>query len=149
MLLSPFIPPSLSLLPHVHKSVLCVCVSIAALQIGSSGPSFYISCICVNIWYLFFPFWFISLCIIGSRFIHFIRTDSNATACILNEVMCNAAGPTLQVIESHQDHNKKEEALGTSLVVQCSQCRGPCFNLWSGNWIPRAATETWHSQINK
>ena len=31
--------------------------------------------ICVNIWYL--SFWLTSLCIIGSRFIHLIRTDSN------------------------------------------------------------------------
>ena len=32
---------------------------------------------CVNIWYLFFSFSLTSLCIIGSRFIHLIRTDSN------------------------------------------------------------------------
>ena len=37
----------------------------------------------------------------------------------------------------------------------CSQCRGPRFNPWSGNWIPHAATKnlhattkTQHSQIN-
>ena len=36
MLLSPYIPPSSSLYPsHVHKSVLYVCASIAALQISS------------------------------------------------------------------------------------------------------------------
>ena len=29
-------------------------------------------------WYLSFYFWLISLCIIGSRFIHLIRIDSNA-----------------------------------------------------------------------
>ena len=33
--------------------------------------------ICVNMQYLFFSFWLTSLCIIGSRFIHLIRTDSN------------------------------------------------------------------------
>ena len=38
MLLSPFIPPSPS--PTVHKSILYVWVSITALQIGSSVPSF-------------------------------------------------------------------------------------------------------------
>ena len=31
----------------------------------------------INIQYLFFSFWLTSLCIIGSRFIHLIRTDSN------------------------------------------------------------------------
>ena len=33
--------------------------------------------ICINIWYLCFFFWLTSLCIIGSRFIHLVRTDSN------------------------------------------------------------------------
>ena len=35
----------------------------------------------VNIQYLFFHFWLISHCITGSRFIHLIRTDSNAFLC--------------------------------------------------------------------
>ena len=34
--------------------------------------------ICVNILYWCFCFWLTSLCIIGSSFIHLIRTDSNA-----------------------------------------------------------------------
>ena len=34
--------------------------------------------ICVNILYWCFSFWLTSLCIIGSSFIHLIRTDSNA-----------------------------------------------------------------------
>ena len=33
---------------------------------------------CVRIRYLSFSFWLTSFCIIGSRFIHIIRTDSNA-----------------------------------------------------------------------
>ena len=32
---------------------------------------------CVSIHYSFFSFWLTSLCIIGSRFTHLIRTDSN------------------------------------------------------------------------
>ena len=31
-----------------------------------------------NVWYLSFSFWLTSLCIIGPRFIHLIRTDSNS-----------------------------------------------------------------------
>ena len=69
--------PSTHLPTCVHKSVLYVCVSIAALQIGSSVLSFQIPYISINIWYLFFSFWLTSLCIIGSRFNHLIRTDSN------------------------------------------------------------------------
>ena len=42
------------------------------LWIGLSVPSLWIPYICINIWYLFF--WLTSLCIIGSRFIHFIST---------------------------------------------------------------------------
>ena len=33
---------------------------------------------CIRIRYLSFSFWLISLCVIGSRFIRLIRTDSNA-----------------------------------------------------------------------
>ena len=33
--------------------------------------------ICVNILYWYFSFWLTSLCILGSSFIHLIRTDSN------------------------------------------------------------------------
>ena len=43
--------------PHVHKSVLHIHVSIAALQEDSSVPSFFISYIWVNIQYLLFSFW--------------------------------------------------------------------------------------------
>ena len=39
---------------------------------------FLIPYICVNILYWCFSFWLTSLCIIGSSFIHLIRTDSNA-----------------------------------------------------------------------
>ena len=70
---------TLSLLPspRVHRSILYVCFSIAALQINSSEPSFKIPYICISIWYLSFSFWLTALCIISSRFIHLIRTDSN------------------------------------------------------------------------
>ena len=59
----------------VCKSVLYICILVAALQIGSSVPSLYIPYISINIWYLFFSFWLTSLCIIVSRFIQFIRTE--------------------------------------------------------------------------
>ena len=51
--LSQFIPPSPSPSPDVHKSILSVCISIPALQIGSSVPFFYIPYICINIQYCF------------------------------------------------------------------------------------------------
>ena len=30
-----------------------------------------------------------------------------------------------------------------------SQCKGPGFNPWSGNWIPHVTTKSWYRQINK
>ena len=79
MLLSPYISPSPSPPPTVsHRSVLYVCFSICALKTNSSVPCLQIPYICINIWYLFFFCWLTSLCIIGSRFIHLIRTNSNA-----------------------------------------------------------------------
>ena len=41
--------PTLVFLHCLHKSIFYVCISIAALQIGSSVPSFQIPYICVNI----------------------------------------------------------------------------------------------------
>ena len=72
------IHPSLSFPHHVHKSDLYVCITTAALQIHSSVPSFQSPYVFVNVQYLFFSFWLTSLYIIGSRFIHSIRADSNA-----------------------------------------------------------------------
>ena len=64
---------------RVRKSVLYICISFAVSHIGSSLnyhlSKFYI---CLNILYWCFSFWLTSLCIIGSHFIHLIRTDSNA-----------------------------------------------------------------------
>ena len=49
----------------------------AVSHIGLLLPSFYIPYICVSILYWCFSFWLTSLYIIGSSFIHLIRTDSN------------------------------------------------------------------------
>ena len=52
---SQFIPQSP--LPHVHKSVLYVCISIPAVQIGSSVPFFSIPHISINTQYLLLSSW--------------------------------------------------------------------------------------------
>ena len=75
MLFSQNIPPSPS--PRIQKSVLYICVSFSVLHIGLSLPSFKILYICVSILYWSLSFWLTSLCIMGSSFIHLIRTDSN------------------------------------------------------------------------
>ena len=67
--------PTLSFSHCVHRSLLYVCVTIVALQIGSSVPFFYIAYICINIWFV--CVFLTSLCTTGSRFIHLTRTDSN------------------------------------------------------------------------
>ena len=59
----------LLLVPHpCPKSVLYVCISVAAMWTESSDPSFSIPCFSLSDW---LP------CLICSRFIPFIRTDSN------------------------------------------------------------------------
>ena len=65
------------LLHRVQNSVLYICVSFAVSCRRSSLPSFKIPYVCINILYWCFSFWLTSLCIIGSSFIHLIRTDSN------------------------------------------------------------------------
>ena len=55
-----------------------VSFSIASLKVNSSVPSFWIPCMCVSIWCLYFSFCLTSLCAMGSRFVQLIGTDSNA-----------------------------------------------------------------------
>ena len=89
--------PTLSFPNCVHKSVLCVSVSscpadsftntifldsMAVVQALSPvrlfGDHIGIPYTWINVWYLFFSFWFTSLCLIRSRFICLIRTDRRA-----------------------------------------------------------------------
>ena len=77
-LLSQFVPPS----PTVSTSLFSVCVSTAALQkIGNTNKNanhFSGFHIYVPMYYICFSLSDLtSLCIIGSRLIHLIRTDSN------------------------------------------------------------------------
>ena len=52
--------------------------SLSRVQLLATPRTAAYQSMCVRIQYLSFFFWLISLCIIGSRFIHLIRTDSNA-----------------------------------------------------------------------
>ena len=47
--------------------------------------------ICINILYWCFSFWLTSVCLIGSSFIHLIRTDSNAFFLIAELCVCTTA----------------------------------------------------------
>ena len=67
--------PTLFLSHRVQKTVLCISVSFAVSYTGL--PSFSIPYICFSILHWCFYFWLTSFCIIGSSFIHLIRTDSN------------------------------------------------------------------------
>ena len=69
--------PTLSLSRRVQKTVLYISVSFAVSYTGLLLPSFKSPYICISILYWWFSFWLTSLCIIGSSFIHLIRTDSN------------------------------------------------------------------------
>ena len=64
--------PTLAFSHRVQKSVRYICVSFAALYYHL----YRLICVCIQ--YLCFSFWLTSFCLIGSSFIHFIRTDSNA-----------------------------------------------------------------------
>ena len=80
---SQIIPPSPS--PPEPKSPFYTSVSLLLSRI--QGYRYHLSkfhiyiymcvCVCVSILYWCFSFWLTSLCIIGSSFIHLIRTDSN------------------------------------------------------------------------
>ena len=63
--------PALSFPPTVSTSSFS---TSASLQVGASAPFFYFPYIRVNIQYLFSAFWFTSLCMTNSRFVH-VTTD--------------------------------------------------------------------------
>ena len=56
------------ILPFLSSPCPLVCFSIAALQINSSVPSFWVPYVCISIRYWYLSFWLISLCIIGAQF---------------------------------------------------------------------------------
>ena len=64
ILISQSIPLPLPTPASIYMFILRVCISIPSQKIGSSVPFFYSPHICVNIWYLVFSFWLISLYII-------------------------------------------------------------------------------------
>ena len=72
---SQIVPPSLS--PTESKRLFYTSVSLLLSRI--QGYHYHLSKfhICASILYWCFSFWLTSLCIIGSSFIHLIRTDSN------------------------------------------------------------------------
>ena len=56
--------------------------------------------ICVRIWYLSLSFWLTSLCIIGSRFAYFIRTDSNVFLFMKSDIplcICNTTSLSIHL----------------------------------------------------
>ena len=72
---SHLLPPTLPPRPQVCS--LCLFLHCCPENKFISA-TFLDTIICISIWYLYFSFWLTSLCIIGSRFVHLIRTDSNA-----------------------------------------------------------------------
>ena len=64
---------------QVHKSGLYVCLHLHCCPANRFiNTIFLVLYTYINIWYLFISFWLTSLCMIASRFVHLIRTDSNA-----------------------------------------------------------------------
>ena len=78
---TPNLSHLLSPASSVYKSVLYVCISIPALQIGLSVPE--ILYICVNI-YLFFSFGLTSACTTDTMFFHITPNDSMSFLLVTN-----------------------------------------------------------------
>ena len=70
-----------------------------------------------NIWYLIFSFWLTSLCIMGSRCIHLIRTDSNVFFFMAEEysIVC--------VYHSFFIHSSVDGHMLLPCPGYCKQCR--------------------------
>ena len=80
ILLFPFVPPSSSLTVSTRLFFMCVSHLLPCKKVHQ----FYLFRFHIYaLIYLFFSFWLTSFCIIGSRFIYFIRTDSNVLLFIV------------------------------------------------------------------
>ena len=67
------------LLPSLCPQVCSLCLRLHCCPADKFTSTILLEThICINIQYLLFSFWLISLYRIGSRFIHLVRTDSNA-----------------------------------------------------------------------
>src|SRR5574337_1161223 len=87
MSFSQIFPPS----PSPTESIRLFYTSVSLLLSRIQGYCYHLSkfhIICVNILYWCFSFWLTSLCIIGSSFIHLIRTDSNVFFLMTNTPLC-------------------------------------------------------------
>ena len=123
MLLSPFIPTSPSH-PFIPMSISLFSISVSPLMLCKQVHQYHRSrvYICVNIRYLFFSFWLTSLCIIGSRFIHLIRTDSNVFFLISSVIFHCVYVPQLSYPLVCQ---------WTSRLLSCpSYCKQCCNEHW-------------------
>jgi len=58
-------------------------------------------------------------------------------------------GRPCQVMQGNINITDRDFAGGPVAKIPLSQCRGPRFDLCSGNQIPQATTKTLRSQINK
>ena len=93
----------------------------------------------IRIWYLSFSFWLTSLCIIGSRFIHFIRTDSNALLLMAE---------WYSIVYMHHNffiHSSVDEHLGCfhvlAIVNRAAMNNGIHVSFWilvSSGYMPRS-----------
>ena len=80
ILLFPFVPPSSSLTVSTRLFFMCVSHLLPCKKVHQ----FYLFRFHIYaLIYLFFSFWLTSFCRIGSRFIYFIRTDSNVLLFIV------------------------------------------------------------------
>ena len=100
----------------------------------------------VSILYWCFSFWLTSLCIIGSSFIHFIRTDSNAATFDLeNYIQLGSIFSAFTVIEKMTLRRKKftERCLfGIELVSNCQ------VSLWA-HFMPSSQplSSFWYTHV--
>ena len=67
---NPPVHPTLPFPCYAHVSVLYVCISVPALELGSFVPFFLILHTCINMRYLVSSFWLTSLCMTDSRSTH-------------------------------------------------------------------------------
>ena len=107
--------------PH-QKKIFLICLHLHCCPANKFISTIFLDSIYMHyIQYLFFSFWLTSLCIIGSRFIHLIRTDSHALFLQLSNIplyICNTV--------EEEEGGWMERVAGNIYVATCKTAVGIC-----------------------
>ena len=114
---------SIKILKIVHiKKIFLICLHLHCCPANKFKSTIFLDSIYMHyIQYLFFSFWLTSLCIIGSRFTHLIRTDSHALFLRLSNIPLYIRNTV-----EEEEGGWMERVAGNIYIATCKTAVGIC-----------------------